>query len=168
MKQLLEPAEATTLWSRIWSEEVSYNGKASWLKDIELKLSTTGTQEDIIITMEDMRNGVNTMANYWKAAGPDLVHGYWFKKLTGIHTRLQECLQDCVRQGSVPEWMATSRTVLIQKDPVKCNQASNYRPITCLPMMWKLLTGITREKLYQHLERNELLVDEQKDCKKGT
>ena len=30
-------------------------------------------------------------------------------------------------------------------------------------MMWKLLTGIMGEKLYQHLERNGLLVDEQKD-----
>ena len=26
----------------------------------------------------------------WKAAGPDLVQRYWFKKLTGIHTRLQK------------------------------------------------------------------------------
>ena len=51
--------------------------------------------------------------------------------------------------------------MLIQKDPAKGNRASNCRPIICLPMMWKLLTGIMGEKLYQLLERNELLVDEQ-------
>ena len=100
----------------------------------------------------------------WKAAGPYLVQGYWFKKLTGIDTKLQEYLQDCVCRGNVAEWMTIGRTVLIQKDPVKGNQASNYRPIACLPMMWKLLTGIMGEKLYQHLERNGLLVDEQKGC----
>ena len=33
--------------------------------------------------------------------------------------------------------------------------------------MWKLLTGIVGEKLYQHLERNGLLADEQKGCRKG-
>ena len=33
--------------------------------------------------------------------------------------------------------------------------------------MWKLLTGIMGEKLYQHLERNGLLADEQKGCRKG-
>ena len=107
------------------------------------------------------------MAN-WKAAGPELVQRFWFKKLTGLHARLQECLQDCVCQANVPEWMVRGRTVLIQKDPAKGVQASNYRPITCLPMMWKLLTGIMGEKLYHHLERNGLFKDEQKGCRKGS
>ena len=107
------------------------------------------------------------MAN-WKAAGPELVQGFWFKKWTGLHPRLQECLQDCVCQGNVPEWMVRGRTVLIKKDPVKGVQASSYRPITCLPMMWKLLTGIMGEKLYHHLERNGLFKDEQKGCRKGS
>lgn len=52
--------------------------------------------------MEDIRNEVNKMEN-WKTAGPELVHDYWFKELTGIYTRLQEYLQDCVCQGNVPE-----------------------------------------------------------------
>ena len=46
------------------------------------------------------------------------------KKLAGLHSRLQEHLQDCVCQGNVPEWMVIGRTVLIQKDPVKGAQAS--------------------------------------------
>ena len=54
------------------------------------------------------------------------------------------------------------------EDPAKGNQASNDCPIACLPMMWKLLTENMREKLYQHLERNGLQVDEQKGCRKGT
>ena len=57
---------------------------------------------------------------------------------------------------------------LIQKDPAKGTQANNYRPITCLRIMWKLLTGIIGEKLYQHLERNGLLTDEQKGRRKGS
>lgn len=58
------------------------------------------------------------------------------------------------------------RTVLIQKDPAKGTQASYYRPIVCLPIMWKLLTGIMGEKLYQYLERNG--ENEQKGCRKGS
>ena len=68
--------------------------------------------------------------------------------------------------GNVPEWIVKGRTVLIQKDTMKGTQADNYRPITCLPIMWKLLTGIMGEKLYQHLERNGMLADEQKRCRK--
>ena len=62
--------------------------------------------------------------------------------------------------------MVKGRTVLIQKDPPKGTQTNNYRPITCLPMMWKLLTEIMGEKLYHHLERKRLLKDEQKGCRK--
>ena len=123
-------------------------------------------QEDISTTVEDIRNVVSKMAN-WQAAGPDLVQGFWFKKRTGLHSRLQECLQDCILQGNVPEWMVRGKTVLIQKDTAKGAQASNYRPIACLPMMWKLLAEVMGEKLYHHLERNGLLTDEQKGCRKG-
>ena len=131
-----------------------------------MEVSTTEVQEDISIYVEDIRNGVSKMAN-WNAACPDLVQGLWFKKLTGLHSRLQECLQDCICQRNVLEWMVRGRTVLIQKDTAKGAQASNYRPIACLPMMWKLLTGVMGEKLYHHLERNGLLTDEQKGLREG-
>ena len=58
------------------------------------------------------------------------------------------------------------RTVLIQKDRTKGTVASNYRPITCLPLMWKLLTGTLAEKVYHHLLVNEVFPDEQKGCRK--
>ena len=64
--------------------------------------------------------------------------------------------------------MVRGRTVLKQKDPAKGAQASNYRPIACLPMMWKFLTGIIGEKLYHYLKRNGLLTDEQKERRKGS
>ena len=40
----------------------------------------------------------------------------------------------------------------------------NYKPITCLSIIWKILTGITAEDLYQHHSLNPFLLDEQKDC----
>ena len=58
------------------------------------------------------------------------------------------------------------RTVLIQKDSAKGTVAGNYRPIACLPLMWKLLTGIFAEEIYDHLKENNLLPDEQKGCRK--
>ena len=32
------------------------------------------------------------------------------------------------------------------------NAAENYRPITCLPLMWKLLTGMIAEEMYNSLQ----------------
>ena len=47
----------------------------------------------------------------------------------------------------VPSWLTRGRTSLIQKDKSKGNVASNYRPITCLPLMWKLLTGVIADQI---------------------
>ena len=60
------------------------------------------------------------------------------------------------------------RTSLLQKDKSKGNVASNYRPITCLPLMWKLLTGVIADQIYAHLDQKMLLPEEQKGCRKGS
>ncbi len=56
--------------------------------------------------------------------------------------------------------------MLIQKDPAKGKAADNYRPIACLPLIWKLLTGICADKIYDHLRDNNLLPEEQKGCRR--
>ena len=42
--------------------------------------------------------------------------------------------------------MTKGKTTLTQKDPSKGTAPNNHRPITCLPMMWKILTAQIREK----------------------
>ena len=37
----------------------------------------------------------------------------------------------------IPKWMTLGKTILCQKDPIKGNADDNYRPISCLPLMWK-------------------------------
>ena len=61
--------------------------------------------------------------------------------------------------------MTTGRTAPVQKDKSKGNVARNYRPITCLPIMWKLLTGIISERLYNCLEDTNTIPHQQKDCR---
>ena len=77
-------------------------------------------------------------------------------------------LDECMTTGKVPSWMTKGRTCLILKDKSKGNIVSNYRPITCLPLMWKLLTGIIAEEIYQHLQEKHLLPDEQKGCRRNS
>ena len=40
--------------------------------------------------------------------------------------------------------------------------------ITCLPVMWKLLTGIISDKLYEFLDAGNILPDEQRKGTQGT
>ena len=74
---------------------------------------------------------------HWKAPGSGKVQGYWLKNLTPLHDKLVVYLQDCLDSGVVPDSLTEGRTVLTQKDKAKVNIASNYRPITHLPLVWK-------------------------------
>ncbi|XP_066953347.1 uncharacterized protein [Macrobrachium rosenbergii] len=100
------------------------------------------------ITTDAVRHQPKKMPN-WKAPGLDEDHGYWLKNFKALHPRIVEQLQHCITNHHA---QITGRTPLEQKDKNKGNTTSNYRPITCLPIMWKLLTGITSERLYNCLE----------------
>ena len=45
---------------------------------------------------------------------------------------------------------------------------SNFKPITCLPLIWKLLIEILAEELYEHLEKSNSVPWEQKRCRRGS
>ena len=48
---------------------------------------------------------------------------------------------------SLPAWMIYGRAVLCQRDPRKGNAVEDYCPITFLPPIWKLLTGVRAEEI---------------------
>ena len=47
-------------------------------------------------------------------------------------------------------------------------QQSNFRPISCLPLMWKPMTGVVSKSLYEIREESSLLPGKQKGCRKGS
>ena len=65
----------------------------------------------------------------------------------------------------MPSWLTKGRTALLQKDKSKGNIASDYRPITGLPLMWKLLWAVIADQIYGHLDQQKLLPEEQKGCR---
>ena len=104
----------------------------------------------------------------WTTSGHDRIHGFWFKKFTSIHGRLTLETNTCLQGAHIPDWMSKGKTILIQKDPSKGTAPNNYRPITCLPMMWKILTAQIREKIFYSLTNGGLFPGEQKGCGKGS
>ena len=57
----------------------------------------------------------------------------------------------------LPSWMTKRGTGLLQKDDTKGNVASNYRPITFLQLMLKLLLGGIWDQIYGNLDQQNLL-----------
>ena len=91
----------------------------------------------------------------WKASGPDGLQRFWLKGCTSCKGELP-CNFKTV-------WQQT-KFLNEPKGKEKGNAASNYKPITRLPLMWKLCTGIMGDELYNDLEKKHLLPDEQKGC----
>lgn len=161
---LPDTEESKKFWSDIWSEPVQHNREAEWLKKLKEEIEVE-QQEDIKIDIEKLRKVLMGIPN-WKAPGPDMVQGFWIKNFTSIHARLVEQLSMCLECGQVPLWMTKGRTVLIMKDEKKGSIPSNFRPITCLPLMWKLLTGVITTEVYGFIE--DMLPQEQKGCRKNS
>jgi hypothetical protein len=159
--------ESKTFWSSIWSTSAQYNTSAKWLNNIDKHVKNKVAQDELKITIVDLKNQLRKMAN-WKANGTDNVHAYWLKNFTSLHKRICHQLNSLVKSSIVPPWMTSGRTFLIQKDPKKGNEVSNFRPITCLPLMWKLFTGIMANSIYSHLDQSDLFPVEQKGCRRNT
>ena len=84
-----------------------------------------------------------------KDEGNDGVQGFWLKDLNGLDNRIPEQFNETIRAGVVPTWMATGRTPLRAKEILKDNAVDSYKPISRLPPMWKVFTGIAAHQIYK-------------------
>ena len=151
-------------FGEIYGESVDHNRDAKWLKNLRSEVNVT-KQEKVDITKESLKKILGRMPN-WKSPSPDLVQEFWLKNSKSLHGRVRSQLKECLNSGFVPSWLTRGRSALLQKDKNKGNISSNYRPITCLPLMWKLLSGVIADQIYGHLDQQKLLPEEQKVYRK--
>ena len=143
-----------------------HNEKAEWINKMtrELEGLDEGPRAEI---HTDLLKTTWKISN-WKTPDHNWIYGFWLQKFTSILNRLALEIDKCLQRAHVPEWMTKEKTILIQKDPNKGTARNNYRPITCLPMMWKILTAQIREEIYYSLNSRGLFPDEQKEYYKGS
>ena len=66
-----------------------------------------------------------------------------------------------------PEWFTFGKTSLAAKksDP---DHPSKYRPITCLPTVYKIFLLLIGKSMKNHIQNNNLMPQEQKGCAPNT
>ena len=156
--------ETERFWTKIWQPK-KHKENVEWINNItrELEGFEEGSKTEIhIVLFKATLKGIWN----WKTPGHDGIHGFWLKKFTSIHGRLALEINRCLQGAQVPDWMTKGKTTLIQKHPSIGTAPNNYRPITFLPMMWKILTAQIRDKIYYSLTSRGLFPDEQKRCRK--
>ena len=150
---------------KIWQRK-KHNENAEWINNITRELEGLKEGLKMEIHVDLLKITLKRITN-WKAPSHDGIHCFWLKKFTSIHGRLALEINRCLQCAQAPEWMTKGKTTLIQKEPSKGTATNNYRPITCQPMMWKILTAQIREKFNYSRTSRGLFHDEQKGCHNG-
>ncbi|CAK1579741.1 unnamed protein product [Parnassius mnemosyne] len=158
--------ELEAYWASIWEEQKQHNDKASWIVEEEAKWRDIDEMEFAEVTETDITH-ITARLHNWKSPGIDNIHNFWYKKLTSLHKSIAKNLTDIiVGQQNVPEFIATGITYMLPKTK-NSPQPSQYRPITCLPTIYKILTSAITKKIHSHIEHHNIIAEEQKGCRQG-
>ncbi|XP_045492418.1 uncharacterized protein LOC123691877 [Colias croceus] len=153
-------------WAGIWEQQVEHNDKADWISEETEKWSSIEEMEFVEITEADIRN-ITARLHNWKSPGVDRIHNYWYKKLIVLHKSLAKNLSDIIKgHQNIPEFITTGITYMLPKTDYS-PLPSQYRPITCLPTIYKILTSAITVKINSHIERYNIIAEEQKGCRRG-
>ena len=82
----------------------------------------------------------------WNAPRKDGFEGYWIKNLGNLHEQIAVQTNKILMGDDNLVALYSFRRIQ------EGNVIENYCPITCLPLMWKLLTGVIAEEMYDYLE----------------
>lgn len=155
-------------WGDQLSTKVPYNSKASWVNE-ERQISQGYNQmEHEPFTTEEVSKVLQELHN-WKSPGPDGIQSFWFKKIWCAHERLTLLINDImIDPQRMPAFLTQGITYLSPKDQNNTQDPSKYRPITCLPTLYKMITSCITQRIYKHCEINNIIAAQQKGCAKGT
>ena len=154
-------------WSAIWSETKNYNRQANWIDEMQESNNLIPEMADEEFTVDEVTSSIKKKHN-WTGPGPDKLHNYWLKKLTSAHAPLTVCFNKLLSEPStMPKELTEGRTTLLPKKG-DLNKPENYRPITCLSVVYKLLTSLLKTKIYKFCIENKLIADEQQGCIEGS
>ena len=113
------------------------------------------------ITTNKIESATSKFSN-WKSPGLDKLHNLWWNKLTTLHPKVVVAFDKLIaKPENCPDWLTTGQTTLIPKNEPTRN-LSNYRPINCLPVMYKILSSIVTSRMSHHINANKIIPKEQK------
>ena len=101
-----------------------------------------------------------TRAANWKSPGLDKLPNFWIKQFKSLHKPMATAYSVIINDPQqIPEWLAEGVTNLLPKKD-ETWIPKNYRPIACLPAIFKILTSIITDRLYNHLENESIVTPE--------
>ena len=166
VKKIPLEEEVQEFWSKIWGNEKSYK-KTAWLNDLERSTNNIRKQEWENITVEEISEALKKSYK-WKSPGMDQIPNFWLDTLSSTHAQLAINFSNVMKDPKLaPKWFCQGITYLLPKSS-NTENPKNYRPITCLSRLYKLLTSILAERTCKHMEKQDIFPIEQKGCRRGS
>lgn len=89
------------------------------------------------------------------------VYNFFIKKCTALHEKIAETVERTVRVlEKAPQWLYTGTTYLVPKTE-KPETAGEYRPITCMTNLYKVVTRLVMQELGDCVDVNKILSSNQ-------
>ena len=99
--------------------------------------------------------------NVGKSIGPDEIYGKLLYEIRSeIAGPLTHLFNLSLSEGYIPQDWRDANVIPLFKKGNK-NQAQNYRPVSLLSIVGKLLESLIKEKLVNHLNKHNLIRDTQ-------
>jgi hypothetical protein len=163
MKKAPRKEDIENFWRKIFGEKVWHNEKAYWIKN---QRQQNPCMEWRPISETEVTMALRTTLN-WKAPGRDQIPNFWLKQLTATHNYLATFLNKLIEEHQTPEWLTAEVTLLTPKNE-NGEKPKNYRAITCLPTIYKLITSIISQRTQRYIDDQNLMPKEQKGCCRGS
>ena len=127
-------------WVGIWEKD-DCTPNMPWMEKIQEKLKEKITSvKEFEITKNGLISEIKKKKNC-AASGVDRIQNFWWKRFRPAQKALKKAFEQ-IRDDNrlIPTWWPLGRTVLIPKSK-DLSDERNYRPVTCLNISYKLLTG---------------------------
>jgi hypothetical protein len=115
---------------------------------------------------KDVAEELRTTLN-WKAPEGDQIVNFCFLLLTETHKHIAALFNKLIEEDKILEWLTAGVIFLIPKN-VKTDHTKNYKPVTCLPTIYKLLTPNMSRRMQKYMEDKSLTRKEQKGFCRGS
>lgn len=108
-----------------------------------------------------------SLINTGKSHGPDEIHGKLLYEIRHTLAKpLTALFQLSIKSGFIPQDWKDADVVPLHKKGSKC-KCENYRPISLTSIICKLFESIVKEAIIEHLNKNELIRDNQHGFMQG-
>ena len=134
----------------------------SYLSDVNILNSfflNPATEQEVYNTLSRIKTK--------KSCGPDNLHPAYIKDMTQLITApLTFIINQSIETSEVPDMMKIAKVLPLFKAGNKHNP-TNYRPISLLPVLSKVLEGLIYKRLFKYFSDKNLFTDDQYGFRKG-